>query len=290
MKRLRLTIVALFAPVCLYAAVVGTSTNDILFFQGNVQTVSANLFNPYSFARVGINGSFNVNIETYDGLGGIDTLLLTNDGDYLTVDANGSPSLVSVERVIAGDGDDVVNLASTSLLLPAILIDAGRGNDVIWSNAGDDTINGFDDNDIIDGGPGNDTLNGQNGDDTVSGGAGNDSINGGIGSNELFGDSGDDLFQATLGSVNLVNGGSGIDTVNYLPAQPRATFTITPLGPRQFRIFKAGVVDDHLIDVEIAQFSDQTVTLATLADDDLDGIVNDSDNCPGVANANQLDT
>ena len=47
-----------------------------------------------------------------------------------------------------------------------MIINAGVGNDIIWSSAGTDTLNGGDGTDIIYGGKGIDTLTGGNGADT----------------------------------------------------------------------------------------------------------------------------
>jgi hypothetical protein len=291
MKRLQLLLSLLVAPVCLYAAIVGDNGNNVLFMQGALQTVTTALTNPHNGAQAAIDGTYNVNLETYDGMGGIDTLFLTNAGDYLLPETGGVPTLISVERLIAGDGNDVIVLASATVQPPTdALVEAGPGDDLIWSSVGNDTLNGFDGNDIIDGGPGNDTVNGQNEDDLLYGGDGNDSINGGLGTNHLFGQAGDDLFQSTAGAVAFIDGGPGIDTVRYFSGHLRESFSITAAGPGAFRIIKAGFADDHLVNVEFASFTDMTVDLSTLADDDADGVVNSADNCPAVANADQADT
>lgn len=171
----------LFPSSALAADITGTSSNDILFFNGSLQSVATTLTNPYSLQSVTVNGTFNVNLSSYDGLGGTDTLSMTNFGDYLVLDHGGVQMLFNVERIIAGDGGDVVNMASASMVLGNMLIDGGLANDVLWGNSGNDTLRGSDGNDIVDGGPGNDIILGQNGNDTLSGGAGNDVIDGGNG-------------------------------------------------------------------------------------------------------------
>ena len=343
MRRMGLTLLVLAAPVCLYAAIHGTNGGDLLQFQGTLQAVSTTLTNPYSLAQVSVNASFNVTTETYDGMGGFDTLLLTTAGDFIPPDIGGTPTLINIERVVAGDGNDLIILASGSIASTTnFQVESGRGDDLIWSNSGNDTLSGFDGNDTIDGGPGNDVISGQNqddllyggdgsdavnggngndtldggpgndvvngenqddllyggdgsdtinggdGNDTLDGGPGHDTISGGNGNHQMFGQAGDDLFLRSAPGLNFMDGGSGTDRVQY--SADRATFSITPVGPGEFRITRAGFPDDHLVDVEFAQFTDETVDLSTLADDDVDGIVNSTDNCPTIANTDQVDT
>lgn len=162
--------------------VIGTNSNDILFFQGQVQHLTLTLVNAYSGQSLDIDDDYNVNTASYNGLNGTDSLFMTNLGDavFLT-DTTGVQMLLSIERFIAGDGGDIIDLSHSTITLGNIFIDGGNSNDILWGNVGNDTIRGFDGDDTIDGGPGNDTLLGQNDNDTISGGAGNDSIDGGAG-------------------------------------------------------------------------------------------------------------
>jgi Bacterial Ig domain/RTX calcium-binding nonapeptide repeat (4 copies) len=191
------------------ADVTGTNNNDLLFFLGIVESRNTTLTNPYSGETVGINNLYNVNTVKYDGLGGTDTLLMTNIGDALFLENDaGEQTLFSIERVIAGDGNDVVNLASTRFTLGDTLIDGGLSDDILWGNSGNDTINGGQGNDRIDGGPGDDTISGGDNDDTLDGGAGSDIVHG---------DAGNDLLVYTpsqnLGNTDAYDGGTGIDTL-----------------------------------------------------------------------------
>ncbi|MCA9469452.1 MAG: hypothetical protein KC643_28970 [Nitrospira sp.] len=204
------------------ADVTGTNGNDILFSQGSPQVVSTTLTNPYSGASVSINGTFNVNIVTYDGLNGIDTLFITNLSDLILPETGGVQSVANVERLVAASGADIINFASTSYSLGNMFIDGGLDRDIIWANAGNDTIRGFDGDDLIDGGPGNDILQGQNGNDILDGGEGNDTLNGGLNQDILHGDNGNDILQFTSdfirpdrknGSYDIFNGGAGYDTI-----------------------------------------------------------------------------
>ncbi len=80
----------------------------------------------------------------------------------------GNDTLVAVENVIGGGGNDTIT---------------GDGaNNVLTGNAGNDTLSGAGGNDTLDGGAGTDTLNGGAGNDTLTGGLGQDILTGGTGS------------------------------------------------------------------------------------------------------------
>lgn len=196
------------------ADITGTKGNDVIFLQGELGQLSTVLLNPYSGQTITIDEEKYINTESYDGLGGTDTLFLSSFGDVLFVsDPVKGQMIYNIERIIAGDGGDVVVLASADITLGNIIIDGGNGDDIVWSNAGDDLLNGYDGDDIMDGGPGNDVINGQNGNDYLSGGAGNDTINGGAGADLIEGDAGNDtlIFTADLvfpGGTYAVNVGS----------------------------------------------------------------------------------
>lgn len=225
--------------------ITGTGGNDVLFFQGTVGQLTVTLVNPYSGASIYIDEEKNINNSTYNGLGGVDTLFLTSIGDaFFSVDSIGVQTILNIERIIAGDGGDVIVMASDTVVLGNMLIDGGRADDILWGNAGNDSINGSDGNDIIDGGPGNDTLLGQNDNDKLNGGDGNDTVNGGLGVDLVAGDAGNDslVFVTDMtfeniywaynigspgimgsgewkhvgglsGSLDVFDGGSGFDTL-----------------------------------------------------------------------------
>ncbi|MGO2011890.1 calcium-binding protein [Pseudoalteromonas sp.] len=60
-----------------------------------------------------------------------------------------------------------------------------------------------------------DIIQGSSLDEIINGMGGNDYINGGAGANSLFGGEGDDLIKTGGGWGNFVDGGEGIDTLNY---------------------------------------------------------------------------
>ncbi len=110
--------------------------------------------------------------DAMDGGDGVDVLVGTAGNDVIVLDdaysasPNGlQPRFANIERIDAGDGDDVVDLTSSRFGFGDVIIDGGLGNDVLWSSAGNDTLNG---------GDGNDTLNGGTGANTLIGSIGND--------------------------------------------------------------------------------------------------------------------
>jgi Ca2+-binding RTX toxin-like protein len=110
-----------------------------------------------------------------------------------------------------GEGDDIVH--------------GGPGNDVVDGEGGDDTVTGDGGDDAVSGGEGFDSIYGDDEDDQTSG---NDVLEGetfglysGGGTDVYFGGAGDDVLHAADGfsqtpvSDDEINGGSGIDTVDY---------------------------------------------------------------------------
>ena len=93
--------------------ITGTTGNDLLFFSGSREQFSEMLVNPYSGYTVYVEEEKNVNSNTYEGLTGIDTLLLSNFGDVLIAESSdGSQMVASIESIIAGEGGDVIITAS----------------------------------------------------------------------------------------------------------------------------------------------------------------------------------
>src|SRR6266566_516970 len=171
------------------ADVNGTNGNDVLLFTGSVTRLTMTLINPYDGLTLSIDADYNYSASTYDGMGGTDTLLMTNVGDaiFLNDPFTSQVTFQNIENISAGGGDDLVVLSDPTITLGPVTIDGGAGNDILWGNIGNDTINGRAGNDIIDGGPGNDRIDGGDGNDTVYGGDGNDTITGGTGIDVLHG-------------------------------------------------------------------------------------------------------
>lgn len=176
-----------------YATVTGTSGNNIMVFQGIVGFYNETLVNPYTGYTVSVSGNKNINNAIYDGLGGTDTLSMTSMGDVVTlVDAYGVIMVKNVEIISAGLDGDIVNMAHSSITYGNITIRGSDGDDILWSNAG---------NDFILGGLGNDIMDGGGGDDTLFGGADDDYLSGAMGADSLFGGSGNDTFAYFADSI-----------------------------------------------------------------------------------------
>tara|TARA_R110002124_G_scaffold287216_1_gene471415 strand:- start:110711 stop:112807 length:2097 start_codon:yes stop_codon:yes gene_type:complete len=177
------------------ADVNGTENADFIRFIGSLQNLTFTMVNPYSGESLEIDAEFLVNSQSYDGLGGFDYLMLGNAGDALFLDGSSrggdvetidrARSIQSIEFIIAGDGGDIVNLASYINTLSDIRIDGGGGGDILWTNQGDDVVSGHDGNDHIVTGAGNDHLKGLNDDDYLNGGIGSDLLEGGRGDDQL---------------------------------------------------------------------------------------------------------
>jgi len=175
---------------------VPSSGNDTLVFQGTLGQLTLNLVNPYSGEIIFVDDEYRINNATYDGLEGRDTLLMSSLGDALFLnsttpgsqnDGTGIQVIQSIERFVAGNGGDIIDLSSADIVLGDVKIFGGHGNDILWGNAGDDLIFGSNGDDIIDGGPGADILYGENDNDIITGGAGDDLIYGNDGDDILYG-------------------------------------------------------------------------------------------------------
>ena len=102
--------------------------------------------------------------DEFDGGAGIDTLVGTAGGDAIILDGdheNGSenPTIRDVEVIDTGAGDDLVDLTSQTHEYGDVTVNAGTGDDTVWTGAGDDEINAGDGNDAIHDGAGDDVIN-----------------------------------------------------------------------------------------------------------------------------------
>ena len=236
----------------------GTTNNDTMIFQGSLQQVTTTITNAYTGETLFIDTQLNVSPYVYDGLAGTDTLVYGGNPDgFFITNGMGAQMLFNVERISAGSGDDIFNLSHPTIVLGDMLIDAGRGNDVIWANAGNDLVNGFDGNDIINGGPGNDIIQGQNDDDTLTGATGNDTVDGGNGNDHI-------LFSFGHGS-DTVTGSDDFDEIVFGAGIALSNLVITPLGYTNLTFdIVVGTNGDHIAcnTVEQLRFADgSTVSL-----------------------------
>jgi Ca2+-binding RTX toxin-like protein len=189
-----------------------------------------------------IDGGPGVNTVNYDDgqSGGVNINLTAG-----LATGHGNDTLVSIQNVYAGAGDDTIT--------------GGAGANYLYGGAGNDLIDGgvYGGDDVLNGGAGidtasyanhligvkvnlslagpqatgignqqfisienlvgsafNDTLIGDAGANTISGGGGDDSLSGGAGDDRLFGGAGDDY----------IDGGAGVNTVDYADGQPFAVY------------------------------------------------------------------
>lgn len=214
--------VVAFAPIAIAA-------NQTFIYQGTFSAVSTTLTNPYDSGTASFTGTYNLNTGTYVGQGTGNTLLMTNSSDFITLDSGGTPNVqtvVDVQRIITGNGNDVVDMASSNFSLPGTAFFGGTGNELIWANVGGDTLTLGNGTDAIDAGPG---------DDLINTGTGHD----------------------------IIEGGTGTDTAAFVLTE--SAYTITRTGPNTFTITGlSNTTVADLSNVEFAQFSDQTLDLSTV--------------------------
>jgi len=200
----------------------GGAGNDSLLFardavwSGNLRRT--NVGSP-GFAGTGETASLNGrnrSFDLFDGGAGRDTLLGTARGDAVLLDDALSPAqaggarIAGIEVIQVGDGSDLVDLASTRFSYGAVLVDAGAGNDIVWSSAGDDLIYGGSGNDRVFAGAGDDYVSGDGGNDDLYDGAGNALLAGGRGADRITLGGGHDIV--------AFNRGDGRDTVRGVGA------------------------------------------------------------------------
>lgn len=158
--------------------------NDLIEITAtSVQSADAFAWNVGAFGGVGTGQILplvgkNVSTAVIHGGHGWDTLTFGDGADALFLHDEVSDMhhalgealrarFASIESIVTGGGDDLVDLTSQEFSLAGaeIEIDAGNGDDVIW---------GSDANELIRGGSGSDTIFGGTGRDTLEGGDGAD--------------------------------------------------------------------------------------------------------------------
>lgn len=112
--------------------------------------------------------------------------------------------------ILLTDAGDTRTLLSGELG-PSDSLFALRGNDVVTGSSGSETMFAGKDNDQLMGEGGNDDLNGNNGEDLVLGDAGNDTVRGGKDSDVVIGGGGNDEVYGDRGE-DMIIGNAGADT------------------------------------------------------------------------------
>ncbi len=130
-----------------------------------------------------------------------DQISEADEGNYVYVEHS-----IKKEVIININGTGKINGTSLEDIISTTeekdtkdTVNAGGGDDEIYTYGGNDTINGGDGKDYIYAGAGNDTINGGNGDDDIYAGEGNDKITGGTGENTItyYAGDGDDTIYLT---------------------------------------------------------------------------------------------
>lgn len=119
--------------------------------------------------------------DTFDGGKGDDVLYLTDGDDGLFLEDRYSDNplgfnearIAGIETIFTGRGNDVVDLTSKIYAYNDVTLYGEEGDDVLWTNQG---------NDVIVGGAGNDFMYAGYGDDLIVMGEGRDKVYGGAGS------------------------------------------------------------------------------------------------------------
>jgi Ca2+-binding RTX toxin-like protein len=265
-----------------------TNGDDLFFFNGMPGLLNITLVNPYSGFTVTVNEPKNINQGVYNGLGGVDTILMSSLGDALFIRGSSGNQLVSsIEVFLAGDGGDVIALADLQFTLGDTTIFGGQGDDILWANVGNDYISGAGGNDIIDGGAGNDELFGEGDNDYLAGGDGDDRLDGGDGDDVMDGGNGADTFVSGLGNDTIVSLDDGsIDVINVIAGVSYTDLSLTVSGDDliigvggfgtitiagQFLTAGSGV--DELVFSDGSRFDVRSINLdPTARDDDFTGV------------------
>lgn len=130
-----------------------------------------------------------------DGLSG-------NVGDDLV------QGMAGEDRVFGREGDDRLSGNSSD-----DRVIGGEGNDLIFGREDDDRLSGNGGDDLVRGGDGDEVIFGRDGDDRISGNAGADTIQANRGRDRVFGREGNDRIRVRDGVREVVDCGSGRDTV-----------------------------------------------------------------------------
>ncbi|GHC48550.1 M10 family metallopeptidase [Neogemmobacter tilapiae] len=184
-----------------------------------------------------LNGGAGVDTAVFGGKAAI-RLTLGKTGAQQT--GNGRDSLLGVENVVTGGGNDRLTGNEQKNIL-----NAGTGHDLLKGQGGDDRLLGGAGKDRLFGGNGNDTLLAGDDADQLTGGGGDDSLDGGSGSDLLKGDEGHDTLLGGEGADSLY-GGAGNDRLT---------------GGGGADVFRFGLEQDHVTD-----FTDDVDTLELWAD------------------------
>ncbi|MEP1537943.1 MAG: CARDB domain-containing protein [Paracoccaceae bacterium] len=163
--------------------------------------------------------------DTIEGGDGVDEASYENASDRVVVKLHKGEAYGGDDLDSLSDIENVTGSAHNDKIVGdggANQINAGAGDDVIFTLGADDTVNAEGGNDsvygdvgseVIDLGDGDDFARSKAGDDHITLGTGDDRVAGGAGEDTAFGGAGNDIF--FMGSQNdFAFGGAGQDTLN----------------------------------------------------------------------------
>ncbi len=199
----------------------------------------------------------------------------------------------------AGGEFVAVGVIANNTATDAKTIDAGSGNDIVFSSGGDDRLIGGLGNDVLDGGGGNDVIEGGEGDDSIQGdgilvagklnsttlaqhgvdfidgGLGNDMLDGGGQTDVMYGGSGNDhMFGDTLdkpGEVGYVP--FSVHGADYMDGEDGDDYMEGNAGSDT--MYGGAGKDSMWGDTGVAGISDPASTVGAWGDDYMDGEAED---------------
>ncbi|MEP4196774.1 MAG: calcium-binding protein [Aliishimia sp.] len=144
-------------------------------------------------------------IDTFNAFGATENMRIDLEDGTHEYDNDGiERTFVGIENVTTGSGDDTI-VGITNNVFKDFTFSGGSGNDTITGGNNVETINGGLGDDVLSGGGQVDTIDGGAGDDILDGGAAQDILNGG---------SGNDTFLVTLNNADVIDGGTGVNTLD----------------------------------------------------------------------------
>ena len=174
--------------------------DDIYIYENGNDTI-------YNFKILGTDTIQLANTTVNDILRNGETLLIyLSNNSILTVKDFADSKLIGKDV----NSDKLTIQAGTN---DKDFLTGGSDNDLIYCDAGNDSVLIVGGNNIVYGGAGDDNIIGGADDDLIYGDAGNDSLAGGTGNNIIFGGTGDDTFDGTGGNSNHFSGDDGNDTM-----------------------------------------------------------------------------
>ena len=188
---------------------IGGSGNDTLTGDGNNNILEGGLGNDR------LDGGQGLDVASYADLTTTLYVDFTQFSGTLTT-ALGTDTLISIEGIIGGSGDDVLKGDAGANYFEGgagqDFLDGRGGDDTLIAGAGNDGLTGGDGNDTLDGGEGDDAVLGDAGDDLLYGGAGRDYVVGGDGADRIYGGDGNDVIGGWIGN-DVIYGDLGADWI-----------------------------------------------------------------------------